>query len=253
MLATSKNAMKAMKHKAMKAWKNALPNLSSVNHLRAHAFCLKAICTMYKKYPSSELLQRVKRHSDILVSSYFAHRSGAWQWFENNLAYANGILPEALLEAYKICNESIYKKVAISTLNFLIRKTFSGGIYIAIGQRSWLKKGGTRGLFDQQPEDPYATLETLVRAFELTSKVKYAKLAEKCFSWFLGNNITGTSLYDFRDGGVFDGVTLVGVNRNKGAESLVSYLLSRNLIEELIRNEIYQNKTTFCHIRSAAI
>ncbi len=252
-LKTTNKVSRSLCHRAAAAWERALPNLDGVRHLRAHAFCLKALCKAYSKSADSETLQRIRRQADILVGSYFAHRSGAWQWFENNLSYANGVLPEALLEAYQITGERIYKKVGLSTLKFLLRKTFSGGVYMAIGQRGWLKKGGSRGLFDQQPEDPYSTLAALVRAFIVTKKGLYARLAQKSFSWFLGNNITGDTLYDYADGGVFDGITQLGVNRNKGAEALISYLLSRNLIEELTKHEINWHKKNFSSYFPATI
>lgn len=248
-LATSQCVSKDLNQKALAAWRKAFPNLDKVSHLRAHAFCLKALCRMYQAAPSLENLQKIRRHADILVGSYFAHRSGAWQWYENSLYYANGILPDSLFTAYQVTHDYIYKKVALSTLEFLIRKTFSGGVYVAIGQHNWHKKGGVRrSLFDQQPEDPYATLGALVSGFLVTKRSKYARLAEKCFSWFLGNNITGVSLYDFTDGGVYDGITQLGVNKNKGAESLISYLLARNLIEEFGKLEFYKYKGKFSYL-----
>jgi hypothetical protein len=44
--------------------------------------------------------------------------------------------------------------------------------------------------------------------------------------WFLGENDLRTPLYDFETCGCNDGLESHGVNRNQGAESTISYLIS---------------------------
>ena len=44
--------------------------------------------------------------------------------------------------------------------------------------------------------------------------------------WFLGKNDLRTPLYDFETHGCNDGLESHGVNRNQGAESTISYLIS---------------------------
>lgn len=87
--------------------------------------------------------------------------------------------------------------------------------------------------FDQQPEDPASMMLALTFAYEHFNDEEYARLARKCFSWFLGNNILGKTIYNHATGGCHDGLHKGGVNENQGAESLISYLFSRWAIERV--------------------
>jgi hypothetical protein len=64
--------------------------------------------------------------------------------------------------------------------------------------------------------------------------------ALNAFQWFLGSNDLGISLYDSVGGGCCDGLHINRVNRNQGAESTLSFLLSltemthmENILESL--------------------
>ena len=46
------------------------------------------------------------------------------------------------------------------------------------------------------------------------------------FEWFLGANRLGLSLYDFSTAGCHDGLGESELNKNQGAESLVSFLIA---------------------------
>jgi len=46
------------------------------------------------------------------------------------------------------------------------------------------------------------------------------------FDWFLGTNRLGISLHDNSTHGCLDGLGVLEVNRNQGAESLVSFLVA---------------------------
>ena len=44
----------------------------------------------------------------------YKHESNEkWEWFEGYLTYANSILPEAMLYAWLLTGETIYKDIAI--------------------------------------------------------------------------------------------------------------------------------------------
>jgi len=62
--------------------------------------------------------------------------------------------------------------------------------------------------------------------FRQTREKKYAGAAARYASWFLGNNIASTPMYDPRTGRCFDGIQSAEViNRNAGAESTIEALL----------------------------
>ena len=57
------------------------------------------------------------------------------------------------------------------------------------------------------------------------------------FQLYLGKNDGGCSLIDFKTRGCYDGLTAEGVNRNQGAESTVSWLLSLLTMHEMQTGE----------------
>ena len=63
--------------------------------------------------------------------------------------------------------------------------------------------------------------------YEITQDIYYQKHAYKAFDWFLGGNVLGRIMYDQSSGGCYDGLRENEINLNQGAESTLSYLLSR--------------------------
>ena len=146
--------------------------------------------------------------------------------------YNNALLSESLLIAGEVLKNDEYKNQGLLSLQFLIDKTFSR-TYIPIGHSKWYKNKQRRSNYDQQPEDPAAMILALTSAYNYTGEKNFKKLANKCFSWFLGNNSLRKSLYDNSTGGCYDGLHPDRVNLNQGAESLISYLMSNLMITQL--------------------
>ena len=61
----------------------------------------------------------------------------------------------------------------------------------------------------------------------------------RCFEWFLGRNILETPLVDFKTRGCCDGLHPKGHNRNQGAESTLSWLLSLLIMYEMHPGQPY--------------
>lgn len=201
---------------------------SDPDHLRAKAFAIKAYSLAMKALPGHRdiLMAQMKKYADLFVLSLKKNSSKKWVWFEKDLNYSNALLSESLLIAGEVLNDRSYTNRGIESLNFLIAKTFTPDMYMPIGQSHWYKDRLKRSQFDQQPEDPAAMIQALVRAYKFTGDDKYKNLASKCFSWFLGNNSLNKFMYDITTGGCYDGLHPDRVNRNQGAESLISYLMS---------------------------
>lgn len=206
----------------------------TLTHLRAKAFAIKAFALAVPHLPSQqkELLAYINEYADMLVASLANHTIKSWQWFEPDLNYSNALLPESLLIAGKVLNNRTYTKKGITSLQFLISKTFSD-TYMPIGHARWYKNKKKRSNYDQQPEDPASMILALVRAYTYTGQEQYKTLANTCFSWFLGNNSIKKALYDIESGGCYDGLHPDRVNLNQGAESLISYLMSSFAIRTL--------------------
>lgn len=193
-----------------------------------------ALAILIRAYYYQQDKAMVTRLADRLVSHYRKVAHENWSWFEDNLSYDNGSFPEVLFLAYQLTGKKIYQKVAVASLDFLIKTCFWGGVYVPIGQKGWYFKNATRQIFDQQPEDTFGMVMALTQGFKTTQNLEYKELAFRAFSWFIGNNLMGAPLYNPKNGGCFDALTPKGPNRNQGAESLLSYLISRLLIEELL-------------------
>ena len=143
-----------------------------------------------------------------------------------------------MLIAGQITQSKIYTEKGKAALTFLINKTFSSNRYIPIGHSYWYKNNQKRSNFDQQPEDPASMILALSTAHKITNDDNYLNLIGISFSWFLGNNSLQLPLYNYQNGGCYDGLHPDRINLNQGAESLVSYLLSRIAISKL---NLYEN------------
>ncbi len=202
-----------------------------LTHLRSKAFAIKSYALVLHAFPnkSSILLSYISTFANQLTAAFYKNSVNSWRWFESDLNYNNALLSEALLIAGDVLKNQTYTNLGLTSLTFLISKTFSK-TYLPIGHSDWYKNKQKRSNYDQQPEDPASMILALICAYEQTGNVHYKKLANKCFSWFLGNNTQKKSLYDFVNGGCFDGLHPDRVNLNQGAESLVSYLMSSFMI-----------------------
>ncbi len=207
---------------------------TELTHLRAKALAIKSFALALPVLPQirSKLLVGIKDYADSLVVALKDNSVKSWRWFESDLNYNNALLSESLLIAGEILNDDNYTNKGLISLDFLIGKTFSK-TYMPIGHSKWYKNNQKRSNYDQQPEDPAAMILALSKAYKYTGEENYKKLANKCFSWFLGNNSLKKALYDLKSGGCYDGLHPDRVNLNQGAESLVAYLMSSFIITKL--------------------
>lgn len=73
-----------------------------------------------------------------------------------------------------------------------------------------------------------------VEAYHYTKDVSYVDLALSHASWYFGNNVVHTSMYDVNTGRCYDGITSVDhININSGAESTIEALLAMQMLESL--------------------
>ncbi len=222
----------------------AIPNAKTLYHIRSSAFIIKAFALFLQVYPefSEDLKKSIKVNADNLIKKYKTNSIKSWKWFDSYLGYNNAIVPESLLIAGQVTSDKIYTAKGKEALNFLIQKTFSDRRYMPIGHSHWYKNNEKRSSFDQQPEDPASMILALVSAYEITHDYNYQELIHTCFSWFMGNNSLQLSLYNHDNGGCYDGLHPDRINKNQGAESLVSYLLSRISVSKILKDENINQK-----------
>jgi hypothetical protein len=149
-----------------------------------------------------------------------------WQWFEDSLTYDNAILPWAMFTAYRTTNQDRFLHIARESMKFFDKLVFRDGFFLPVGCDGWWLRGKKPALYDEQPVEAAMSTLAHLAAYAITSEKAMLELAQKSFAWYSGENSLGKSLIDPDTGGCFDGITPDGVNRNQGAESIVSYAIA---------------------------
>ena len=218
---------------AEEVFKKSLQHLEQVYSSRAMAFAIKGIYYHNSIADNPDNLELLKIFANRLVQMYKHESTPDWQWFEGYLTYANSILPEAMLYAWLITRDNIYKNIAKASLAFLLSRTFNENGIEVISNKSWLKKGSIAGQFGEQPIDVAYTIMTLNKFYNAFYDGEYLVKMNRAFNWFLGDNRLKQIIYNPCTGGCYDGLEEIQVNINQGAESTVSFLMARLTMEEL--------------------
>jgi hypothetical protein len=79
--------------------------------------------------------------------------------------------------------------------------------------------------FDQQPLEATATIAACAAAQRIQPGGNWHTEAARAFAWFLGDNDLAIPLVDLADGSCRDGLHPDRANENRGAESVLSWLL----------------------------
>jgi len=212
--------------------KRSLLRIGTVTSTRAMAFAIKGLYYYQSAFKSPGHLELLKIFANRLVQMYKHESNEKWEWFESYLTYANSILPEAMLYAWILTGEKIYKDIAISSFDFLLYQTFNENGIEVISNKNWLQKGQVAGHFGEQPIDVAYTIMTLSKFYDVFQDEGYRQKLDIAFSWFLGNNRLHHIVYNPCTGGCYDGLEETHVNLNQGAESTVSYLMARLTMEK---------------------
>ncbi len=221
-------------HPDSRAWaEEALRNgaRASLTHSspRAWAFSLLGMVEVPHQHETSIALHARKLHQLFKKTA-----DSKWQWFENVISYDNARLPQALLAASEVLNDSQMKDDALTALRWLVGvQSNSKGVFVPAGTRVWFRRDESRDCFDQQPIEAWATVEACAEAYRATSDRWWLREASRAFQWFFGRNLLGANMIDSSTGGCYDGLTPEGPNRNQGAESLLAWLGSLILAHEL--------------------
>lgn len=167
-----------------------------------------------------------------LSEMYLNNRDEEWFWFEDIVTYANARIPQALIAMGKYLNDDRMVELGLESLDWLIKVQTShkNRHFSLVGNSGWYRKGGKKPRYDQQPVEALSIMEACDQAYEVTNDERWRDDLERAFSWFLGKNDLNESLYDFRNGGCYDGLQRGGVNMNQGAESTLTWLAALHLM-----------------------
>jgi hypothetical protein len=217
---------------AIAIFQKVIPRIEKIYSTRAMAFAIKGLYYYHRAKKSPENLTLVRTLANRLVQMFKHESNEKWQWYEGYLTYANSILPEAMLYAWLLTGEAIYKEIALSSFNFLLSKIFNENGIEVITNKNWLQRGQTAGHFGEQPIDVAYTIMTLSKFYDVFDDEDYLINMETAFNWFLGSNRLHQIIYNPCTGGCYDGLEETHVNLNQGAESTVSYLMARLTVEK---------------------
>jgi len=223
-------------------FKKAMHRAEKMHSTRAMAFVVKGLDFYYSAFSEPDLFNLIKTLAKRLERMYEHESDNKWNWFESSLTYANSILPDAMLHAWQVTKEPLYREIAINSLDFLISKTFSDDGIAVVSNRGWMQKGEKYNRFGEQPIDVAYTVMTLSAFYEEFKNPFYLDKMRIAFDWFLGRNQLHQIVYNPATGGCYDGLEEKNVNINQGAESTVSYLMARLTIEQYADSEINGKK-----------
>lgn len=223
--------------KAESIFKRAIKNAPNIHSTRSMGFIIKGLYYYNRSVDSNTTVETTTLLANRLVQMYKHEASKDWLWFESYLTYANSILPEALLCAYTITDDEVYKDIAKKSFDFLMGQTFNVDSIKVISHHSWQQKGTISAAYGEQPIDVAYTVITLRKFHDIFKEKEYLDKMEMAFNWFLGNNHLKQIIYNPCTGGCFDGLEENNVNLNQGAESTVSYLMARMMSYKFFGNE----------------
>lgn len=147
----------------------------------------------------------------------------SWPWPEARLTYDNARLPQALLAAGEVLEDSGLAADGLKLLEWLVQIETRRDHFSFVPVDGW-DPAEPRPAFDQQPLEAAAMADACLTAWRLTADDQWLDYVRKAADWFLGANDVGVELYDCNTGGCRDGLSASGANQNQGAESTLAAL-----------------------------
>ena len=222
---------------AASLFKTALPAVEAFRSPRAWAFSLLGLDAFCAEAGDDPVANRVRGLlAERLMAALSAAESPDWIWFEDVLAYDNARLPQALIQTGATIGTPAYVEAGLRSLRWLMSlQTAASGHFRPVGTMSFGRLRQLPEAFDQQPVEASATISACLAAWQADGSAEWPAGAMRAFGWFLGENDLRTTLINPDTGSCSDGLHPDRCNENKGAESVLSYLLGLVEIRQLKR------------------
>jgi len=213
----------------------SLPHLYTIHSTRAMSFVIKGLSYVNENNFNPKAYDIIFILSNRVYQMYLHESSPKWAWYEGYLTYANSLLPEAMLYAWKATGDEKFKKTAKESFQFLLSQIFTAtGIHV-VSNKNWHNKeiSNTSNLVGgEQPIDVAYTILSLNSFYSEFQSLHYKERMKIAFDWFQGKNHLNEIIYNPCTGGCYDGLEDSYVNLNQGAESTLSYLMARLAINQ---------------------
>lgn len=255
-LTASRSPWPALRDWALKLFNETAPAAKEFKALRAQSFAALGCLEMLQRCPDHELARSFLSHTgEQLALSHRQHARDDWDWFEPWLAYDNARLPEVMIRTGLALDNSSMTELGLSTLGWLrARQSSPKGIFRPVGCSSFGRPYAAPLAFDQQALEATATVDAAAAALKASGDPTWRQMAQDAFAWFFGNNDAGVPMADASDGSCCDGLMATGINRNQGAESILSLHLAAQTVREIFsdRKQSGQNGSRDAEARSLA-
>jgi hypothetical protein len=202
--------------------------------IRPMAFAALGAAEVLRTRPDEVAARRLLTSTLAAIGEPADDGSG-WPWPEERLRYGNASIAEALIVAGDALADLPALSRGLSLLEFLLRtETRDGHLSVTpVGGRG---RDDTGSGYDQQPIEVAALADACATAFRISQQSRWLNGIGLAWGWFLGDNDSGTPMFDPHTGGGYDGLERHGRNLNQGAESTLAMLATAQqarLISEL--------------------
>ena len=233
-LAAARSKSAGIRDWALKLFEEAAPYADELSAPRAKAFAAMGGLELLRIRRDHDLSRwLVEQSANQLIHFHHRYAREGWNWFEPELAYDNARLPELLIRAGMLVGEPEMVNCGLDTLRWLTgHQTSPRGTFRPVGCHGFCRPYAPPLAFDQQPIEAAATVDAAAAAYEASGEAEWRDVARDAFAWFFGDNDAGMPLADSRDGSCFDGLMATGINRNQGAESILSVHLAALTMRE---------------------
>jgi hypothetical protein len=192
------------------------------SHLRATCFAVLGAAEVVSVAPLHHDARRFLLDArDVLTR--LPRGGAAWKWPEPRLAYANALIPEAMIACGEALSDQRLLARGLDLLEWLVSVETLGD-HLSPTPNAGRRAGDPQPAFDQQPIEVASIAEAAARAARVTRERRWDDVIDLAVSWFMGNNDTGDMMIDVESGGGSDGLTPTGPSLNQGAESTLAMI-----------------------------
>jgi hypothetical protein len=216
----------------------ALPTVVPFTSPRAWAFALLGLAGYCPDHADHLEAARLRLVLAERLKQQFEHfQRPDWVWFEPRMSYDNARLCEALIVTGTALGRQDFVDAGTRALTWLLdQQTSPAGHFRPVGTQGFLSGAHQPPMaFDQQPVEAPATIAACLAAFCQDPALRWQTEAARAFAWFSGANDLGIALVDPGTGSCRDGLHPDRANENRGAESVLSYLIAMADIRQFPR------------------